>query len=790
MVGRVERLFFGYSGKPEILRETMHAVANRLSVVDAVESSVSWEDLRIDGRLIVNEVEKEIDKSTISLFEVSTLNDNVLFELGLAIGRGKSVGILLDSQDQDAARKWRDFGLLSSVGYTGYKNPDELFARVSAMVADPPNPLWDELAHGMATAVEDGRLVYFPSLKQDEASRRLSRVVERYEGFDTTTLDLQEYGGAPLAVFAQEVYAARVAVFHKTPVRAYLAELANPRLSFLAGLARGLGRDILIIQEVGDELALDYRDLSTNYSNAAGLEKSFRNWMDNLRRPSRNLAPRVRRHLSAELAALRFGSHVAESDQEGLERYFVETRDYLDVVEANATIFTGRKGTGKTANMLQAAQQLRADARNLVCVIKPASYELEGLVVVLRKFPSRHLSDYLIESLWRYLLTAEMGASAVRDAESRPAGIPSGSELDKLRTVLDERHGGVSASFSERLERQVQSLEQIFTDGIDQASIGESRQKISAALHGGALKELRTLIGAALSSRQRVAILVDNLDKAWERGADLELLSRLLLNLLSSVGKVVEEFNREGRDRQRVNVTLTVFLRSDIFGFIRDRAREPDKINVAEIEWRDPDLLARVLEDRFLAARDERSKADDLWSMYFAPSVRGVSSREYILARVQARPRDLVFFANAAVIRATNAKHGQIDESDILEAEKVYSQFAYEALLVEGVAGSVRLEEVLIEFAGERAILEREDLFSLLQSCTEPGVSSTDDLVRLLRRHGFLGLEVSNAVFDYGGTESEMKRADVRARKLEKSEKRQARYEIHPAYRAYLEVVE
>ena len=141
MVGNLERLFFGYSEKPEILRETMHAVANRLSSVDTIESSVSWEDLRIDGRLIVNEVENEIDKSTVSLFEVSTLNDNVLFELGLAIGRGKSVGILLDSQDRDAARRWRDFGLLSSVGYTGYKNSDELLARVSAMASDPPDPL-------------------------------------------------------------------------------------------------------------------------------------------------------------------------------------------------------------------------------------------------------------------------------------------------------------------------------------------------------------------------------------------------------------------------------------------------------------------------------------------------------------------------------------------------------------------------------------------------------------------------------------------------------------------------
>lgn len=124
---------------------------------------------------------------------------------------------------------------------------------------------------------------------------------------------------------------------------------------------------------------MDYRDLRIAYVNSKNLAERAELWLAGLKF-DKVKKRRVGTHLPSELAALRFGNHVAEADAEGLEEYFVETRDFLDVVEGTATIFTGRKGTGKTASMLQAAATLRRDARNLVCVIKPASYEPEALL--------------------------------------------------------------------------------------------------------------------------------------------------------------------------------------------------------------------------------------------------------------------------------------------------------------------------------------------------------------------------------------------------------------------------
>ncbi|MFG1737694.1 P-loop ATPase, Sll1717 family [Micromonospora chalcea] len=784
----MEEIFFGYSARPSILSETMRSAAATLNDGSSTMRAVSWEDLVVDGRLIINEVEAAIEQCTLGLFELSTLSENVLFELGLSIGKRKRVGILVDSQDARANRSLRDLALLATTGITSYRNAVDLVDKVSRIASLSTLPLWDDLTGGVPLPpVDQSKIFYMPSFKEDDASQRLSRVLDSYDRFEVATVDMDEYGGSPLAWFAEQIYTSASAVFHMTPERAILSETSNARASLLAGMARGLGRDIIIIMEDSAVPAIDYRDLAIHYRNAVDLEKQAIVWMETLRAATPLAASRVRRHISVELSALRFGNHVAESDQEGLDQYFVETRDFRDVVDAAATIFTGKKGTGKTANMLQAAELLKADARNLVCVIKPASYELEALLDVLRRISSRHLGDYLIEGLWKYLIYTEVAARAVEEAEKRPAGISSGSAMDQLRAHLEEQHRGVEASFSIRLDMLVRSLELALNEGIDESQVEAARQRVNTALYSNTLRNLRSLLGAALSDRNRIAVLVDNLDKAWQRGADLELLSRLLLGLLTVVGRIVDEFKRDSPKKLALNVTLTAFLRSDIYAYVREYAREPDKISTAEIEWRDTDLLARVLEDRFMASKPNVT-AEDLWEHAFVPQVKNMPTREYLLSRVQPRPRDLVFFANAALLRASNAKHEQVEEKDLLEAEAEYSSFAFLALLVEGVAAKIDLERVLYEFAGEKSIITEARLGRILKEVKDLG--SKEYLISTLRRLGFLGIETSDKYFDFGGTEGEMRRANVLSKKLTKAYRKPQRYQIHPAYRAYLEIEE
>jgi hypothetical protein len=80
-------------------------------------------------------------------------------------------------------------------------------------------------------------------------------------------------------------------------------------------------------------------------------------------------------------------------------------------------------------------------------------------------------------------------------------------------------------------------------------------------------------------------VLVDNLDKAWVRQRDLDNLSELMLGLFSTASRIPVDSSRADRKRKPVNLTLAVFLRSDIFRYLMRVAREPDKISFSRISW-------------------------------------------------------------------------------------------------------------------------------------------------------------------------------------------------------------
>lgn len=781
----MQRLFFGYAGSDTNARESIQAAATRVAEFAGVEQSITWEDLLVDGKLVINDILDAIHDCTLGIFDVTSLNNNVLFELGVAIGAGKSVLITREADNQTSDRIFREFALLTTTGYTGYLNSDALFGRLAEIIAAPPPPLLTTFLGEENNPTLEDRLLYVPSMKEDEAARTLSKLLDSHRKLDVLPIPLDEHGTSPLAWLTQVTYTSPFAIYHFTPPEALLADVSNRRCALLAGIAVGMGRQVRVVMHSAASVAMDYRDLRLAYTNSKNLSERAETWLSGLKFESAS-GQRIRRHLPAELAALRFGNHVAEADAGGLDEYFVETRDFLDVVEGTATIFTGRKGTGKTASMLQAAAVLRRDARNVVCVIKPASYELEALNDLLRGIHVSHIGDYLIEGIWKYLLYTEVAAALVRQAEQSPAGIASGSSVDAVRMALTTVHHGTDASFSERLEDLIQNLN-LDLDGLAEASgLEETRKQIGRALYGGHIRSLRTLLVAALTNKARVAILIDNLDKAWERGADLATMSSVIFGLLTAVGRVSDEIDREvANDGKPVRFSLTAFLRSDIYAYVRTRAREPDKISAAEIEWRDVDLLSRVLEDRFVVSRGGRATADALWSEFFAKEIKGTPSRDYVLSRVQPRPRDLIFFANSAVVQATNARHHIIDADDIDKAELAYSQFAYEALLVEGVAVGLDMESLLMAFVGENARLSDGEVRDVMAEGSVPS-EAHPDYMHILRQHGFLGIQTSLGIFDYGGTPGEMQKAEILASKLGKTAGLTRTYEIHPAYRRHL----
>lgn len=774
-------VFFAYPGSPPLLTETMREAARKIG--ERTELSVrTWEELRVDGRLIIGEVLRAIDSASTVVAEVTDLNSNVLFEIGYALAADKHVVLCLDTSDAQARHNWKEFGLLTSIGYTPYEASSETL--VAEFLRSRPDlredSLWEEiLISGGVGPRRPRTLFYMPLGFRADVGKALDRILLARKNLSVATADEDEQGIAPLSWYAVQIYQASAALLHLRGPQRARSLMHNARSSLFAGMAHALKLPTRLVAEQSFDPPLDYKDLLFRYSTARNLASYAEAWLDEL--PSdRDIQVAGRRKLAAELPFRRFGEYVAENEQDQLPDYFVETGQYDRVLSSQTAVFIGRKGTGKTANMITASEALRQDRRNLVTVIKPSGYELESLLAILDHLPAREAADFLLDGLWRYMLMTEIACAAVREAEGRPAGIANGSAMAALRAYLEEFVGGHELNFAVRLERLIDELTAEL-ESLPQR-VEDSQGWLNQKLHAAALVDLRKLMGDALHTRDRVAVLIDNLDKAWERGADREQQSRMILGLLSAVGRVERDFRKETAWRESVHVTLAVFLRADIFDEVRKHAREPDKITTLQVEWEDQELLARVIEDRYVA-QHEGSKPEELWLNYFCERVLDRSTRDFLLWRSLPRPRDLVYLCNACVLNAINHKNQRIQEVDVLAAQEDYSRFAFDALRVEG-ATSEELDEVLLQFAGAPHTMPMSEAISLIAEGS--GLSPTDALFSRLIRANFIGLETGEDQFDFPAAEQTERRARVLATKLQKSLAREPRVTVHPAFRPYL----
>ncbi|MDE0326141.1 MAG: hypothetical protein OXN27_19655, partial [Candidatus Poribacteria bacterium] len=338
-------------------------------------------------------------------------------------------------------------------------------------------------------------------------------------------------------------------------------------------------------------------------------------------------------------------------------------------------------------------------------------------------------------------------------------------------------------NFSIRLEACIKNLKKTTRESNDT----NSYFPVSEILHTHTLRQLRIELGNFLSNEQRVAILVDNLDQAWERQNNIEALSEILWSLLEVAKQLPIELQQQSSKQQRIKLSLAIFLRSDIFYKIRQVADEPDKMTYSLLKWDDPELLS-IIEERFCSSHDPPEPAI-LWDQYFCPTVKGTPTKEYITSTVLKRPRDIIYFVNTAVTTAINNRHPLIEEEDIFEAEKQYFSQVLDSIKAENTAPDINLEDVIYEFAGMPVNVSKNQVVEALQSA---GISDEriDSTIELLYDLTFLGIEVREDQFAFSEEPESSRKNKIIARNFAKRKKQEERFQIHKAFRAFLETEE
>lgn len=777
--------FLAYPSKPERLAEIMEKASQDIN--DSQTAVVRpWTLLKIGGRLIIDQVCRAIDEADLLMADITYLNPNVLFELGYAIGQKKAVWILFDPSIESAKRDFDELGLLSTIGYAEYRSASDVLKKFFS--EDPfaqSTTLYEQLL-GVNTSFSAGdpTLLYLKCPDATESSARVSRHVLKSE-IPPIVDDPKEISHQTFAWYAQQVTRSFAVITHLTSTERIGNRVHNAKHALVSGIAHGLGKHLLMIADDPYVSPLDYRELMSVAKTARECELVVQKWLkdqETLYFKNNEFWDQYKKDREARrgLQALSLGDPVAENEQAFLVDYFVPTRAYQEALSAQQTLFVGRKGTGKTANLFKLSAELAGDKRNFVCVVNPLDYDLTGLVRLLSQNLDRTEVGFLIESLWKFLLYSELARSFLEYLESAPKTYPySESELSFMN-FCNDNSDIVRTDFATRLEKVVERLRVL-------SAVPESEQKtkISENLHSSLIPQFKHLLVRALGNRQRVVVLIDNLDKSWTTKPSGEL-SNLILGLIHVSQNLAADFNFDKRVHGRIRFSLIIFLRSDIFSHLGDFANEKDKISHARLAWDDNDKLLAVIDERFKSSVESLT-AEQIWEKYFVQNINGIPVKDYLLRYIIPRPRDLIYLLKESIAEATSRGHIRVEENDIISAQKRYSEYVLDSVISEYVGDDFDIMTVCFEFINQKPVLKLDELNKLFSSAGVPEEKHSLCL-NILRNISFLGFRIDESTYRFVSDYSESKKLEVMARRFRNDFSLPECYMVNYPFRAYLEI--
>lgn len=778
--------FFAYPSSPEDLNETIEVFIREVNHTGIIKIK-SWKELSINGSFIIDSILQEIDEADLFLCDLTYLNANVLFELGYAISKNKKIWIALNPSVDSSRRDYEKLKILTTIGYASYSNSNHL---IKEFYSEMP---FENLENTIFSKVnppnqEIGKLVYLKSIVESDASLNVSIKLKDNSLLPVMVDDPREMSTQTLSWYYNYLFNTHGVVVHLASERQVENKIINLKYALISGLAYGMQKPLLMLAHDPYNSPIDFKDILRVHSTAKQCEEELNKWLEPIKEEYKVRKNKYGTHLKdkkalTELSNLFIGEPIAEHEHDNLSEYFFETREYLEALNAQQTLFIGRKGTGKTANFYKIADELAQDKRNFVCIVQPVGHEIDGVLGLLKQQLSNSERGFLVESIWKFLIYTELAKSVFESYERRPNNIPHTKEESEFIQFVTQHEKMINADFTLRLENAVSQLKNIS----ECQSIESHRVKVSEILHDRIIAQLRKKLGDVLGGKNKVSILMDNLDASWNNRSDLPQLCDLLFGLLNVLKKITDDFNKGDYRHKKVNLSLIAFLRSDIFNQILTYANERDKIQHSKLVWQDIDLLFRIIEGRIRYSLEGITSPTELWNNYFCSEVNNIPLKQYVENLILPRPRDIIFLFRGAIQEAVNRGHIKVEESDFLSAESKYSQYAIESLLPENGNRLDDFESLLYEFAGSNEIILITEIEDILRNYK---LTNTAEVIDILCELTFLGLEISPGKFEFINEQRSKKIVHKLARKtVEQSQSKIQRYKIHKAFHSYLEIL-
>ncbi len=777
------KVFVAYASAPAQIGQAIEAAVQTLRSQAQWDGVETWRQLDIPGHFIIDAILEKIDRADFVVADITRLNFNVCYEAGYAIGRKKRVFLTLNSALQPQLKELNRLGVFDTLGYQAYANSMQLAKALDQLRSVEPAKFPDTPIDRKAPI-----FVVEATQKTDASIRTIAKIKKSkilFRNFDP----LEQPRLSTTEAF-RGVAASIAVIVHLLSRESTDFEINNWRAAFVAGLATGLEKELLLLQEADDPVPLDYRDLVSVYRQPSDIDKYIS-----------ELAPRVMEGLqnadetavdgpSNFLSNLDLGASAAENEMSRLDDYYLPTDHYSKAVNGSVRLVVGRKGSGKTAMFFQVRNKIRSNRKRIVIDLKPEGYQLKHFKDMLLRFFGEAVQEHICKAFWEYVLLLELCHKLLEKDRSVHMGntdlYEAYQELAELYAADDYVSEG---DFSERMLKLVQQITERFRDSPASQHAPNNNlnaQDIAHLVYRHDIRKLRDRLIKYLSLKVDAWILFDNIDKGWPtRGvqpSDIVIL-RGLLEATRDIERIMA--------RGKVEVHTIVFLRNDVFEILIDQTPDRGKESRVSLDWTDPDLLKELLRRRFIANAGffSTDSFDESWNRIAISHIDGESSADRLIDLSLMRPRNLLNLVNYCKSNAVNMSRTKITLDDVHKAVSQYS-----ADLGNEVGLEIRdvfplANDILYAFLGAPYRLTLKKIYERFRETLVPE-QEYPNLLEILLWFSFLGvverkLEDGGRILYSYSVFYDMKKLRWIAKDYRDDD---AIFAIHPAFWSFLEI--
>ena len=426
-----------------------------------------------------------------------------------------------------------------------------------------------------------------------------------------------------------------------------------------------------------------------------------------------------------------------EAKLEDVDRYFFHTDEVQEILSGRKAYVIGRKGTGKTAiseyiyrnpNHAQFTEKL--SFKNF-----PFN-ELYSLKNESFNFPNQYIT------IWKYLIYSSVCRMMIRN-ESLDNDIRT--SLGKVFTP--DPIISLSRTISKWTTGEFGF--QILGNGVT-VKLGTNNIKPETPI-SERVAMLEDIIIKFLDSSSYFVIF-DELDEDYK---DILLKSRNeeYFHLLTSLFKAVQDV-RSIFGSVNHKIFPVIFLRDDIYDFLRDADKNKWKDFQVGLEW-DSEKIQKLLAFRISRAINQTGPIlafDDAWNNLMASDGgvrigneqnREIPKFQYIARSTYLRPRDFIRFLQVSAQEEINCGSIKIRAATLKQVDKAFSNYLRDEVIDEVYAIIPEIEQVFDIFSQIRKQTFTQEIFREMysQRAQEEGfrIKDPDYVLRILFHFSVIG---------------------------------------------------